>query len=193
MELSVIIPVYNEEKNISVLHQRLSNVLQKITGDYELMFVNDGSGDNTLQMVKNISAGDSHVKYITFSRNFGHQLAVTAGLDYSKGDAVVIIDADLQDPPELIESMYVKMKEGYNVVYAKRKSRQGETWMKKITAKVFYRILQRITSVNIPVDTGDFRIISRSIVNVLKQMPEQQKYLRGQIAWAGYGQTFIEI
>ena len=192
MELSVIIPVYNEEKNIFVLHQRLSEVIRKVTGDYELIFINDGSSDNTFHLVKNISLADTHVKYISFSRNFGHQVAVTAGLENSKGNAVVIIDADLQDPPELIENMYLKMKEGYDVVYAKRKSRQGETFMKKFTAKVFYRVLQRITSVNIPVDTGDFRIISRNIVNVLKQMPEQQKYLRGQIAWAGYRQTFIE-
>jgi glycosyltransferase involved in cell wall biosynthesis len=192
MELSVIIPVYNEEKNIAVLHQRLSEVIHKITGEYELIFVNDGSRDNTLALVKDISKQDTHVRYINFSRNFGHQVAVTAGLDHSSGNTVVIIDADLQDPPELISEMYSKMKEGYDVVYAKRKSRKGETFMKKFTAKVFYRLLQRITSVSIPVDTGDFRIISRKIVEVLKQMPEQQKYLRGQIAWAGYRQTFIE-
>jgi polyisoprenyl-phosphate glycosyltransferase len=192
MELSVIIPVFNEEKNVALLHQRLMEVIQKISGSYELVFVNDGSRDQTLQLVKNIATTDSHVKYINFSRNFGHQIAVTAGLDYCSGEAIVIIDADLQDPPELIADMYAKMKEGYDVVYAKRKSRQGETFMKKLTAKVFYRLLQRITSVNIPVDTGDFRIISHKIVKVLKQMPEQQKYLRGQIAWAGYRQTYIE-
>lgn len=192
MDISVIIPVFNEEKNIALLHQRLTEVIQKITSDYELLFINDGSRDNTLQLVKNISTTDPHVKYINFSRNFGHQVAVTAGLDYSRGNTVVIIDADLQDPPELIMEMYSKMREGYDVVYAKRKSRKGETFMKKLTARVFYRLLQRITSVNIPVDTGDFRIVSRKIVNVLKQMPEQQKYLRGQIAWAGYRQTFIE-
>lgn len=192
MELSVIIPVFNEEKNITLLHQRLSEVIRKITHDYELLFVNDGSRDNTLALVKNVSKQDPHVRYIDFSRNFGHQIAVTAGLDYALGDAVVIIDADLQDPPELIKEMYSKMKEGYDVVYAKRKSRKGETFMKKLTAKIFYRLLQRITSVNIPVDTGDFRIISRQVVNVVKNMPEQQKYLRGQIAWAGYRQTFME-
>ncbi len=192
MELSVIIPVFNEEKNIALLHQRLTEVIQKISGSYELVFVNDGSRDQTLPLVKGIAAADPHVKYINFSRNFGHQIAVTAGLDYCNADAIVIIDADLQDPPELITDMYAKMKEGYDVVYAKRKSRQGETFMKKMTAKIFYRLLQRITSVNIPVDTGDFRIISHKIVKVLKQMPEQQKYLRGQIAWAGYRQTYIE-
>ena len=192
MELSVIIPVFNEEKNVALLHQRLTEVIQKISGSYELIFVNDGSRDNTLQLVKNISASDPHVKFINFSRNFGHQIAVTAGLDHCTGNSIVIIDADLQDPPELISEMYSKMKEGYDVVYAKRKSRKGETFMKKLTAKIFYRLLQRITSVTIPVDTGDFRIISHKIVKVLKQMPEQQKYLRGQIAWAGYKQTYIE-
>src|SRR5690242_17339983 len=192
MELSIIIPVFNEEKNVALLHQRLTEVVLKISDSYELIFVNDGSRDQTLQLVKNIAATDPHVKYINFSRNFGHQIAVTAGLDHCCGDAVAIIDADLQDPPELILEMYAKMKEGYDVVYAKRKSRQGETFMKKLTAKVFYRLLQRITSVNIPVDTGDFRIISHKIVKVLKQMPEQQKYLRGQISWAGYRQTYIE-
>lgn len=192
MEVSVIIPVYNEEKNITLLHKRLTEVIQKITSDYELLFVNDGSRDSTLELVKNISRQDSHIRYINFSRNFGHQIAVMAGLDHCKGNTIVIIDADLQDPPEMIEGMYAKMKEGYDVVYAKRKSRKGETYMKKLTAKVFYRLLQRITSVHIPVDTGDFRIISRNIVEVLKQMPEQQKYLRGQIAWAGYKQTYIE-
>ena len=193
MELSVIIPVYNEEKNIALLHQRLTEVIQKITSDYELVFVNDGSRDKTLELVKSTAHQDSHIRYINFSRNFGHQIAVTAGLDHCSGDTIVIIDADLQDPPEMIAEMYSKMKaEGYDVVYAKRKSRKGETFMKKLTAKVFYRLLQRITSVHIPVDTGDFRIISRNIVDVLKEMPEQQKYLRGQIAWAGYKQTFIE-
>ena len=190
--ISVIVPLFNEAENIHLLHQRLTEVIQKISGSYELVFVNDGSRDQTLPLVKGIAAADPHVKYINFSRNFGHQIAVTAGLDYCNGEAIVIIDADLQDPPELISEMYSKMKEGYDVVYAKRKSRQGETFMKKLTAKVFYRLLQRITSVNIPVDTGDFRIISHKIVKVLKQMPEQQKYLRGQIAWAGYRQTYIE-
>ena len=193
MELSVVIPVFNEEKNVDLLHKRLSEVVKKITGEYELLFVNDGSRDHTLDLVKKIASQDAHIRYINFSRNFGHQIAVTAGLDYCSGNTIVIIDADLQDPPEMIGAMYSKMKEeGYDVVYAKRKSRKGETFMKKLTAKVFYRLLQRITNVHIPVDTGDFRIISRNIVEVLKQMPEQQKYLRGQIAWAGYKQTFIE-
>lgn len=193
MELSVVIPVFNEEKNVDLLHKRLSEVVKKISGEYELLFVNDGSRDHTLDLVKKIASQDAHIRYINFSRNFGHQIAVTAGLDYCSGNTIVIIDADLQDPPEMIGAMYSKMKEeGYDVVYAKRKSRKGETFMKKLTAKVFYRLLQRITNVHIPVDTGDFRIISRNIVEVLKQMPEQQKYLRGQIAWAGYKQTFIE-
>jgi glycosyltransferase involved in cell wall biosynthesis len=145
-----------------------------------------------MQLIKEMAAKDSVIKYINFSRNFGHQIAVTAGLDKSTGNAVAIIDADLQDPPELIIEMYAKMKEGYQVVYAKRRSRKGESAMKKWTAKVFYRLLARITSISIPVDTGDFRIIDKKIVDILREMPEQQKYLRGQISWIGFNQTYVE-
>ena len=192
MEISVVIPVFNEEKNIISLHQRLTAVLQKITQNYEMIFVNDGSRDSTLTTVKNLSQADSHVKYISFSRNFGHQVAVTAGLDKAAGSAVVIIDADLQDPPELISEMYLRMKEGYDVVYAKRTRRKDKSIIKKAAYKLFYRILARISSVSIPLDTGDFRIISRKVVDILKNMPEQQKFLRGQIAWLGFQQSFIE-
>ena len=142
-------------------------------------------------MIVSMAVSDQHVRYINFSRNFGHQIAVTAGIDHCTGEAVAIIDADLQDPPELIVELYNKMKEGYQVVYARRRSRSGESFMKKFTAKMFYRILAKITSIKIPVDTGDFRIMHRKIIDVLKQMPEQQKYLRGQIAWAGFKQTYI--
>ncbi len=192
MEISVIIPAYNEEDNINVLHQRLSSVLQQITGQYELIFVNDGSKDNTMPMIRALSKQHPEVRYIDFSRNFGHQIAVTAGIDKAAGDAVVIIDADLQDPPELIIDMYKKMKEGFEVVYAKRKHRKGENWFKLWTAKVFYRLLSRITSISIPVDTGDFRIMDRKIVSILKEMPEKSKYLRGQISWIGFNQTYVE-
>ncbi len=159
---------------------------------YEFIFINDGSRDNSMALIKAISTNNSHIKYINFSRNFGHQVAVTAGLDYCTGQAIAIIDADLQDPPELLMEMYDKMKEGFEVVYAKRRSRAGENFLKKFTAKLFYRVLAKITSVEIPVDTGDFRIMDRKIVDVLKQMPEQQKYLRGQIPWIGFRQTFVE-
>jgi dolichol-phosphate mannosyltransferase len=191
MELSIIIPIYNEEGNINLLYERVSKVASGITDDYELLFINDGSRDQSLPMLISLAQKDPRVRYINFSRNFGHQIAVTAGIDHCTGEAVAIIDADLQDPPELIVDLYNKMKEGYQVVYARRRSRSGESFMKKFTAKMFYRILAKITSIKIPVDTGDFRIMHRKIIEVLKQMPEQQKYLRGQIAWAGFNQTYI--
>ncbi len=190
--LTVIIPIFNEEQNIPTLFNRLKDVVSNLGITHEFIFINDGSRDQSLKLIKELAVKDSNVRYINFSRNFGHQIAVTAGIDASKGETIAIIDADLQDPPELIGEMYNKMKEGYEVVYARRKSRAGESFMKKYTAKMFYRLLAKITSVKIPVDTGDFRIIHRKIVDVLKEMPEQQKYLRGQIAWIGFNQTYIE-
>lgn len=192
VELSVIIPIYNEEANIIFLYERLKKVIVELNVSNEFIFVNDGSQDRSIEIIKQLAQKDNAVKYINFSRNFGHQVAVTAGLDNVSGNAVVIIDADLQDPPELIHELYKKLKEGYEVVYAKRKSRKGENFMKRWTAKTFYRLLGKITSISIPVDTGDFRIMDRKIVDVLKQMPEQQKFLRGQISWIGFNQTSIE-
>jgi polyisoprenyl-phosphate glycosyltransferase len=192
MDVSVVIPIYNEEANIEALHQRLSRVLEDMGVRYELLFVNDGSRDQSLPLLRTLAARDSRVRYFDLSRNFGHQIAVTAGLDQAQGAAVVIIDADLQDPPELIADLYARLQQGYDVVYAKRRSRQGESQAKKLTAKIFYRLLARITRVDIPVDTGDFRIISRRVVQALRQMPEQHKFLRGQIAWVGFRQTFVE-
>jgi dolichol-phosphate mannosyltransferase len=190
--LSIIIPIYNEEGNIDKLINRLRAVVADLNTETEFVFINDGSRDRSIELIKNLAKTDPRVKYINLSRNFGHQIAVTAGLDKCTGDRIVIIDADLQDPPELIADMARKMDEGYEVVYAKRKARKGESFLKKFTAKLFYRILKSITSVNIPVDTGDFRIMDRKIVDVLKQMPEQQKFLRGQISWIGFNQTYIE-
>lgn len=193
--LSVVIPIYNEEANIRELHRRLTALLAPLAlpGGYELIFVNDGSRDSSLPQLLLLAEHDpAHVRYLSFSRNFGHQIAVTAGLDRAEGAAVVIIDADLQDPPELIPALYARLREGYEVVYARRRSRQGESPAKKLTAKVFYRILRALTHVEIPVDTGDFRIISRKVVLALRQMPEQNKFLRGQISWIGYRQTFLE-
>lgn len=192
MDLSIIIPIYNEEDNIQTLYDRLSRVLNKLSRSYELIFINDGSRDQSLRLIKNLTKRDARVRYIDFSRNFGHQIAVTAGLDLSQGEAVVIIDADLQDPPELIPELYQKLGEGYEVVYARRRSRQGESTAKKFTAKLFYRILASITNISIPVDTGDFRVVSRKVVDALKQMPEQNKFIRGQISWIGYCQTYLE-
>lgn len=190
-DISVIIPIYNEEKNIPELYNRLTSTLNSLSTVYELIFVNDGSKDASLMRLKELSSKDPHVFYINFSRNFGHQIAVSAGLDYCSGKAVVIIDADLQDPPELIAELYSKYKEGYEVVYAKRANRQGESWFKKFTAKVFYRILNRLTSVHIPLDTGDYRIIDQKVVHYLRQMREKNKFLRGQISWLGFRQTQV--
>ena len=192
MKLSIVIPIYNEEENIDSLINRLRTVVAQMQISCEYIFVNDGSKDISFQLIKNLALADPAVKYIDFSRNFGHQIAVSAGLDLAAGDRVAIIDADLQDPPELIIEMFAKMDQGYEVVYAKRNNRNGESWLKKFTAKVFYRILKSITSVKIPVDTGDFRIIDRKVVNVLKQMPEHNKFLRGQISWIGFKQTYVE-
>ncbi len=192
MDISVVIPTYNEEANVDMLYERLSKVMQQMAVAYELVFVNDGSKDRTIDLIKALAEKDERVKYIDFSRNFGHQIAVTAGLDRCRGQAIAIIDADLQDPPELIIDMYQKMKEGFEVVYAKRKNRKGESLLKLWTAGAFYRILSNITSISIPVDTGDFRIIDRKVVDILKQMPEKSKFLRGQISWVGFNQTFLE-
>ena len=190
-EISIVVPLYNEEKNIRLMYDRLVSSILKITSNFEIIYVNDGSKDNSFLELLKLSNEDERVKYINFSRNFGHQIAVTAGLDYSKGAAVVIIDGDLQDPPEVIPEMYAMYKEGFEVVYGQRLKRKGDNFFKKITAKYFYRILKKITSINIPLDTGDFRLIDRKIVNDLKNMPEQNKFLRGQIAWLGYRQTSV--
>jgi glycosyltransferase involved in cell wall biosynthesis len=192
MDISIVIPIYNEQENIDLLHNRLISVLKEMEVSYELIFVNDGSKDGSLVVLKELAKQNQHVKYLDFSRNFGHQIAVSAGLDVAKGEAVVIIDADLQDPPELIANMYAKMKEGFQVVYAKRRQRDGESFMKKFTAKMFYRILKKITSVDIPLDTGDFRIMDKKVVDVLRGMPEKNKFLRGQISWIGFKQTYVE-
>jgi dolichol-phosphate mannosyltransferase len=192
MKYSVIIPVYNEEENVYALYERVTGVMEKLSPDYELLFINDGSRDKTFPLVKALSVNDSRVKYINLSRNFGHQIAVSAGLDACQGDRVVIIDADLQDPPELIAEMDQKMSDGFQVVYARRRKREGESVSKLLTARLFYRLLANIASIDIPLDTGDFRIMDRKVVNVLKAMPEQNKFLRGQISWIGFRQTFVE-
>ena len=191
MEISAIIPSYNEQDNVGLMYERMTKTLSKISPDYEIIYINDCSKDQTLLRIKELAAKDTHVKYLSFSRNFGHQIAVSAGLDYCSGKAVVIIDGDLQDPPELIEQMYETYKEGYKVVYARRTSREGETWFKKATAKIFYRLLASMTSIDIPVDVGDFRLIDQVIVKHLRNMPEKSKYIRGQISWIGYKQTFV--
>jgi dolichol-phosphate mannosyltransferase len=191
--ISVVIPIFNEEAGLPELFKRLEESVAKITPDFELIFVNDCSTDNSLAVIKDLASRHPVIKYLSFSRNFGHQIAVTAGLEHTQGKAVIIIDGDLQDPPEMIGEMYTKYNEGYKVVYAKRRSRSGESFFKKLTARLFYRLLVKLTGVQIPVDTGDFRLIDRVIVEHLKEMPEPAKFLRGQIAWLGYRQTFVEF
>lgn len=188
--VSIIAPVYNEEANLDFLFERLTAALKGLS--YEIIFVNDGSHDDSLDKIRSLSKLHDHVKYVSFSRNFGHQMAVFAGMQHVSGEYVAIIDADLQDPPELILEMITKAREGYDVVYAKRRTRKGESFFKRITAKLFYRFIKSITSINIPVDTGDFRVMTRRVCRIVSRMPEKNKFLRGQIAWVGFKQTYIE-
>lgn len=164
---------------------------ESVTPDYEVIFVNDGSRDATLLKLKEACKGNPRLHYISFSRNFGHQIAISAGMDYSKGEAIVTIDGDLQDPPELIPQMYQEYRDGFKVVYAKRTARKGETFFKRFTARVFYRLMARLVSFDIPLDVGDFRLISRDVLEYLKNMKEYDKYLRGQIAWLGFKSTYV--
>jgi polyisoprenyl-phosphate glycosyltransferase len=191
-EISVVIPLFNEELNMEELYNRLTKSIKTISENYELLFVDDGSIDNTLSIIKSYAGKDKRVRYISFSRNFGHQNAIIAGLHHSTGKAIVIIDGDLQDPPETIPDLYSKFLEGFPVVYAKRKVRKGENFLKKFTAKLFYRTLKKITAIDIPLDTGDFRIISRSVSRHLLKMREKNIFLRGQISWLGFKQVPVE-
>ncbi|MGI6621568.1 MAG: glycosyltransferase family 2 protein [Clostridiaceae bacterium] len=190
---SVIVPMYNEEEVIPETYRRLTKVMDDINESYEIIFINDGSRDNTKAMLSELCKTDKRVKMIDFARNFGHQIAITAGMDYAAGDCMVIIDGDLQDPPELIPDMIEIWRSGFDVVYGKRKSRQGETFFKKFTAKIFYRLLGKLTDVDIPVDTGDFRLIDRKVCEALKQLPERSRYVRGLMSWVGFKQTAIEF
>jgi dolichol-phosphate mannosyltransferase len=190
--LSIVIPVYNEEMNIGKLNTRVENAMNSMDLTWEIIYINDGSHDRSLEILKMLAVTNTHIRFIDLSRNFGHQLAISAGIEHSRGEYTVIMDGDGQDPPELIPDLYAKAKEGFEVVYAKRKKRDGENFLKKFTAKIFYRVLAKITTIEIPVDTGDFRIIHRKIQQLLKQMPEQHKFIRGQISWLGFNQTFLE-
>jgi dolichol-phosphate mannosyltransferase len=192
LKLAVIIPVFNEEENLSELYDRLKRSIAELKLETELLFIDDGSTDGTAKALQALALSDPTVKFIRFSRNFGHQIAVSAGIEHARADCIAIIDGDLQDPPETLVPLYVKLMEGYDVVYARRRRRKGESFMKKFTAKAFYRILKRITAVDIPVDTGDFRIMKEKVAEVLRQMPEQHKFIRGQIAWAGFKQSYVE-
>lgn len=190
--VSIVAPVYNEETILPELYRRLTAVVDGAGESYELILVNDGSQDRSLDVMRDLRAQDPRVKVINFSRNFGHQVAITAGTDYARGDAVVIIDADLQDPPEVILDMVKRWREGYDVVYAVRAEREGETWFKEFTANVFYRLITRITNVDIPMDTGDFRLMDRRVVDTVQQMREQHRFMRGMSSWVGFRQTGVE-
>ena len=191
--LSIVVPMYFEELVAYECYHRLKDVVNKIDSmDHEIIFINDGSKDRTLPILKGIAKSDEHVKIIDFSRNFGHQAAVTAGLFNCNGDAVVIIDADLQDPPEIIPEMIEKWREGHQVIYGKRKKRSGESKFKLITAKYFYKTLSYMSSIEIPRDTGDFRLMDRMVVEAFKEMPEQNRFIRGMVSWIGFDQVPLE-
>lgn len=190
--LSIVVPVYNEQEVIDETFRRLSATFKDYCMDIEYIFINDGSRDNTYFKLREIASSNKEVRVINFARNFGHQIAITAGMDYAKGDAIVIIDADLQDPPEVILEMVDKWVEGYQVVYGKRLQREGETFFKKLTAKVFYRFLDSMTDVKLPVDVGDFRLIDRKVCDAMKCLPERSRYVRGLVSWVGFKQTSVE-
>lgn len=190
---SIVVPLYNEELVVQETYRRLKSVMDITKENYEILFVNDGSKDKTVDIVEGICKNDERIKLINFSRNFGHQAAITAGMDMALVAAVVVIDADLQDPPEVILEMIKKWKEGYEVVYGKRAKREGETFFKKFTAKAFYRLLKSMTTIDIPVDTGDFRLIDRKVCDALISLPEKNRYVRGLVSWVGYKQTCVEF
>jgi len=191
--IAIIIPVYNEAKNLSELYARVKKTIESLSVDYQIIFVNDGSKDNSFTKIHDFATENPNVFYINLTRNFGHQVAVSVGLEYCNAKCTVIIDSDLQDPPELISELYAKHKEGFDVVYAKRKKRDGESFFKKFTAKLYYRLLKKLVSFEIPLDTGDYRLISKKVVNAINSMPEQNKFLRGQIAWLGFKHTSVSF
>jgi polyisoprenyl-phosphate glycosyltransferase len=191
VDYSLVIPVYNETANIAELYRRLSVVMDQTMGSGEIILVNDGSRDRTLEALRDLYQQDLRVSYVSLARNFGHQIAVTAGLQQTRGRAVIVLDADLQDPPELIPEMLRLWQEGYQVVYAQRTRRQQEGWFKKLSAFVFYRLLQLLADVDIPIDTGDFCLMDRQVVDLLNAMPERNRYLRGLRSWVGFRQTAL--
>ncbi|MEQ8821592.1 MAG: glycosyltransferase [Sumerlaeia bacterium] len=190
-QISAVVPIYNEEQSLPQLHARLTKVFSKLGLSYELVFVNDGSADRTLEIIKELVARDPHLRAISLSRNFGHQTALTAGLDHARGEMVAMMDADLQDPPELLPRMIAKMNEGFDVVYAVRTERAGESAFKRATAALFYRLLRFCTAINIPLDTGDFRLINRRALDSVLSIRERNRFLRGLFTWVGFRQTGV--
>ncbi len=192
VEFSVVAPIYNELENLAELYRRVKAVMETTGASWELLLVDDGSTDGSTEAIRELAAADKRVRAVIFARNFGHQIAVTAGLDFARGEAVVIIDADLQDPPEVMLDLIAKWREGYEVVYAVRAEREGESWFKLWTASIFYRFIYRITDVKIPLDTGDFRLLDRKVVDVMKSMRERHRFLRGMASWVGFKQVGVE-
>jgi polyisoprenyl-phosphate glycosyltransferase len=192
--ISVVVPLYNEESNVAPLLERIVTILERLPDrpEYEIVLVNDGSSDGTLAAIRNEMRARPHIVLVNLSRNFGHQLAATAGIELASGEAVVLMDGDLQDPPELIESFVERWRAGYDVVYAVRRTRKGESAFKLFTARLFYRVIKRLTNVAIPVDTGDFRLMSRRVVEALRRSPERHRFLRGMVSWVGFNQTGVE-
>jgi dolichol-phosphate mannosyltransferase len=189
--LSIVVPVFNEEAVLSETYRRLTAVMEKLKEPYELLFVNDGSKDKSGVILEELAQKDRRVRVVHFARNFGHQAAITAGMDYAQGEAVVVIDADLQDPPEVILEMVAKWREGYEVVYGKRIKREGETFFKRFTASLFYRFLQRMTNVDIPLDTGDFRLLDQKVVEIMRLLREKNRFVRGLVSWVGFRQIAL--
>ncbi|KJH73137.1 glycosyltransferase family 2 protein [Aliterella atlantica] len=190
---SFIIPIYNEEETIAEMYRRVSAVMDRMDGAVELILINDGSRDRSLKLMRDLHDRDSRVCYLSLARNFGHQIAVTAGLNFARGQVIVILDADLQDPPELIPDMVEMWRQGFQVVYAQRSQRRQEGWFKKFTAYSFYRLLKKLADVDIPTDTGDFCLLDRQVVDVLNSMPERNRYIRGLRSWIGFRQTAIRF
>ena len=189
---SVIVPIFNELENLPLLYDRVTSVMDSTSETWELILVDDGSSDGSTDVIRQLAAQDPRVRPVIFARNFGHQIAVTAGMDYSRGQAVTIIDADLQDPPEVILDLIEKWREGYQIVYAVRSEREGESWFKLTTASLFYKLIYKITDVNIPLNTGDFRLIDRKALTVINDMRERNRFLRGMGAWVGFKQIGVE-
>jgi dolichol-phosphate mannosyltransferase len=189
--LSLVLPIFNEEAVIPELHARLQEFLAKLALDAEVLFVNDGSRDRSMDLLRGIAAAEPRYRVLSFARNFGHQTAITAGLDYAKGKAVVVMDADLQDPPEVVLDMVAKWREGFDVVYGKRRTREGETFFKLLTAAVFYRVFASMIPIEVPLDTGDFRLMSRRVVVALRELRETHRFVRGMVAWVGFKQTAV--
>jgi glycosyltransferase involved in cell wall biosynthesis len=189
---SIVAPVFNEEETLPEFYRRVKAVLDELEGPTELVLVNDGSRDRSLEIMHQLRDQDARVKIISFSRNFGHQIAITAGIDYAEGDAVAIIDSDLQDPPEVILQLAAKWQQGYEVVFARRAKRQGETFFKLFTAAFFYRLIRRLASIDIPADTGDFRLIDRKVVLAMRQLREHHRFMRGLSVWVGFKQAGVQ-